>query len=127
MNYYIRIKPLDPIRGHILQRYTYKGICFDVKKGWYIVSNQVGEYLKTVHQIHGDLNSPMAFDVCTEDEAKALDAKEAEEEAPKRPADKARPVAASDEPIRKKRGRKPKAEKPKAEVPETEKKEEEEK
>ncbi len=123
MSYYIRIKPLDPIRGHILQRYTYKGISFDVKKGWYIVSAKVGEYLKTIHQIHGDPNSPLAFDVCTETEAKALDAKETEEEAPKRPADKARSVAASDEPVRKKRGRKPKAKTPETDPPEIEQEE----
>ena len=111
MSNYVRIKPYDPTAGHVLKRFCYKGICFDVTKGWYLVSELIAAFLKTVNQRPGDPKSPLAFDVCTEAEAKKVDKKEAEDEEPKRPADNARPVAAKDEdapPEPKRRGRKPK-------------------
>jgi hypothetical protein len=72
----VRLKEHDPRRGHVLRRYTYNGIKFQVERGWYRVSKAVAEYLRGVRQEAGDLHSPLAFDVCTEAEAKELDARE---------------------------------------------------
>ncbi len=74
----VRLKPYDPRRGHVLRRFTYRGIKFHEERGWYRVEKAVGEYLRTVRQVHGDEHSPPAFDVCTDEEARALDAQEKE-------------------------------------------------
>jgi hypothetical protein len=95
----VRIKETDPRRGHVLRRFTYKGIRFQAGNGWYQVSEEVADYLKGVRQRANDPHSPFAFDVCTEKEARAMDKKEAEEAEPKRPADNARiAVARGEEP-----------------------------
>ena len=74
----VRLKPLDPRRGHVLRRYTYQGIKFHEERGWYRVAKAVADYLRSVHQQPADPHSPLAFDICTEDEAKATEAKEKE-------------------------------------------------
>ena len=75
----VRLKAHDPRRGHVLKRYCYDGIKFQVERGWYRVSKAVADYLRTVRQEDTDPHSPLAFDVCTEAEAKALEAKEEQE------------------------------------------------
>jgi hypothetical protein len=75
----VRLKAFDPRRGHVLRRFTYSGIKFQPERGWYRVEKQVAEYLRGVHQQPSDAYTPLAFDVCTDAEAKALDAAEAEE------------------------------------------------
>jgi len=72
----VRLKPLDPRRGHVLRRYTYQGIKFHEERGWYRVGKAVADYVRSVHQQPADPHSPLAFDVCTEDEARAMEAKE---------------------------------------------------
>lgn len=72
----VRLKPHDPKKGHVIRRYTAFGVRFDEARGWYKVSDEVAKYLVTVHQRPGDEDSPLAFDVCTEDEAKAIEASE---------------------------------------------------
>ncbi len=94
---FVRLKNYDPRRGHVLQRYTYKGIKFQAGKGWYRASEEVGEYLRNVLQRADDPHSLLAFDVCTEAEARARDKKEAEDKQPDRPADNARVAVARDE------------------------------
>ena len=94
----VRIRPRDPHRGHVLRRFVYQGIRFEEGKGWYRVSPEVGEYLRDTRQRAYDSRSPLAFDVCTEAEAKALDAQETEASKPARPADKAREVSAREGP-----------------------------
>ena len=74
-----RLKKYDPRRGHVLRRFTYRGIKFQEERGWYRVDKSVADYLSKVHQVASDEHSPLAFDVCTEKEATALDAKEKEE------------------------------------------------
>jgi hypothetical protein len=71
----VRMKPFDPRRGQVLRRYTYRGIRFQEERGWYRVEKEVGEYLRTVRQ-SSDPHSTLAFDVCVEEEARALDVKE---------------------------------------------------
>ena len=84
MSKLVRLKPHDPKKGHVIRRYTAFGVRFDEARGWYKVSDEVAGYLATVHQRPGDEDSPAAFDVCTDDEAKVMEAaekKKAEERA----------------------------------------------
>ena len=74
----VRLKPHDPRRGHLLRRFTYRGIKFQEERGWYRVEKSVADYLRDVRQTPGDEHAPLAFDVCTPEEAQALDAKEKE-------------------------------------------------
>lgn len=76
--YLVRLKPHDPRRGFVLRRYTFRGIKFHDERGWYKVDRTVADYLRTVRQVPADEHAPLAFDVCTEDEAKSLDAREKE-------------------------------------------------
>jgi len=79
----VRLKPHDPRRGYVLRRYTYRGIKFHDERGWYRVEKAVADYLRQIRQVAGDEHSPPAFDVCTDDEAKAVDAREKEGAVPR--------------------------------------------
>jgi hypothetical protein len=70
---FVRLKPHDPRRGHLLRRYTFSGIKFQEDHGWYRVPEDVAQRLREVRQQPLDRFSPPAFDVCTEAEAKAID------------------------------------------------------
>ena len=93
----VRIKPRDPHREHVLSKFSFRGIKFEEGQGWYRVSEEVASYLKMVCQKSNDPHSPLAFDVCTESEARAMDDEESKERQPRRPADNARDVVARDE------------------------------
>ena len=83
----VRLKPHDPRRGFKLRRYTYRGIKFQEERGWYRVDKDVADYLREVRQVHSDEHAPLAFDVCTADEAKALDSKEKDDATARKTAD----------------------------------------
>ena len=72
----VRLKRYDPRRGHVLRRFTYAGVKVHEERGWYRVTKPIADYLRSVRQVAGDEYSPLAFDVCTDDEAKAQDAKD---------------------------------------------------
>lgn len=72
----IRLKPLDAKKGHVIRRYTAFSTTFEEHKGWYRVSDPVAAYLATVHQVPNDEDTPLAFDVCTQEDAKRIDAAE---------------------------------------------------
>ena len=74
----VRLKPYNPKRGHNLRRYGYGGVIFDGERGWYRVNAALAEELKYLRQDHDDEDSPLAFDVCTDAEAAAIDEKEAD-------------------------------------------------
>lgn len=89
--YLVRIKPKNPRKGLKKGRHMVANILFDVERGWYKVSefvvrfnkeNQTNEkfalieYLRNVRNDNDDPESPLAFDVCTPEEAKALQAAE---------------------------------------------------
>lgn len=74
----VRLKPYDKKRQQVLRSYSYQGIKFTAERGWYLVDADVAEYLRNVVQQDTVPNSPYAFDVCTRDEAEALDARNAE-------------------------------------------------
>jgi len=76
----VRLKPYDPKRGHVLRRYTAFGVRFDESRGWYRVSDEVAAYLASVHEQPGLDYTPLAFDVCTEEEALAVEAREKKEQ-----------------------------------------------
>lgn len=75
----VRLKSFDPRRGCVLRRFTYAGIKFHEERGWYRVDKTVADYLRGVRQVPADEVSQLAFDVCTEEEAKALDTREESE------------------------------------------------
>ena len=79
----VRLKPHDPRRGYVLRRYTYRGIKFHEERGWYRVEKSVADYLRQIRQVAGDEHSPPAFDVCTDDEAKAVDVRDKEGAVPR--------------------------------------------
>ena len=78
---HVRLKPYNPRRGAILRKYVLvdRKLTFQEERGWYKVDAEVADYLATVRQVHGDELSLEAFDICTEAEAKAIDAREAGE------------------------------------------------
>jgi len=76
----VRLKPYDPKRGHVLRRYTAFGVRFDESRGWYRVSDEVAAYLAGVREQPGLDYTPLAFDVCSEEEALALEAREKKEQ-----------------------------------------------
>jgi hypothetical protein len=80
----VRLKPYDPRRKFVLRRYVYAGIHFLVTRGWERVPKEIADYLRGVRQKEFDSYSPPAFDVCTDEEATALDARERAESATRR-------------------------------------------
>lgn len=75
----VRLKTHDPRRGQVLKRFVYKGIVFQEDRGWYRVSADVAAYLRKVRQREHDPHAPLAFDVATEEDARAVAAKEESE------------------------------------------------
>ena len=75
-----RLKKHDPKRGYVLKRFTYRGVKFHVERGWVRVDEETAKYLEGVHQIPGNTHTPLAFDVCTDEEAKKLEEREEKEE-----------------------------------------------
>lgn len=75
----VRLRPYNPKRGCLLRRFTYRGIRFMEDRGWYRVDEEIAGYLRGVRQVDSDPDSSLAFDVCTEEEARALEEKERKE------------------------------------------------
>jgi len=82
----------------VLQHYSYRGILFKAGAGWVKVAESVAEHLRTVHQQAHDPYSPLAFDVCSEDEARKLDVKDIEQSVEAVPVDRARMQVARESP-----------------------------
>lgn len=91
----VRLKPHNPKRGHVLKTYTYGGVKFLGERGWYRVNASLGEELRDIRQVHDDQDSSPAFDVCTEEEAKAIDEKEADASTTRKTAEKSTVVDAT--------------------------------
>ena len=72
----VRLKPHDPRRKFVLRRFAYAGILFHEERGWYRVPLEIADYVRGVRQSEFNPYSPPAFDVCTEEEARALEAQE---------------------------------------------------
>jgi len=77
----VRLKPFDQRRGHVLRSYTAFGQRFLEGKGWYNVDDSAADYLAKVKQPptgnYQAEDAPFAFDVCTTEQAAALDEAEA--------------------------------------------------
>ena len=94
---FVRLKAYDPRRGQVLRRYTYRGIKLQEDRGWLRVPTEVAEYLREVREVASDQHSPLAFDVCTEVEAKSLDAAEQESAVTRKTASDATKVSLPDD------------------------------
>jgi hypothetical protein len=75
---FVRLKPFDPRKRHLLRTYMHGPTrqSFDEARGWYSVDEPLAAYLAKVHQVESDPESPSAFDVCSFAEAQAIDARE---------------------------------------------------
>jgi hypothetical protein len=69
----VRIKPYNPKKGFKLRTYVLHGTVFRETAGWYEVSDADAAYLATIRNSQYDGNAPLAFDVCTREEAQALE------------------------------------------------------
>lgn len=69
-NYYVRLKPYNPRRGCYLRNYvdSRTGAKFSVEKGWYQVPRSLADRLGKVTQRSHDPDSPLAFEIMSEDE-----------------------------------------------------------
>ncbi len=94
---YVRLKSHLPRAGQVIRQYAFRGIMFKAGGGWCKVTDSVAEHLRAVRQQERDPYSPLAFDVCTEEEARRLDEKDAELSTVTVPVDKARVQVARDE------------------------------
>lgn len=83
----VRIKPYNPKKGYKLRTYVFRGLALRETAGWYELPDDDAAYLATVRNDDTDSNSPLAFDVCTKEEAEAV------EDAEKRQAEKATAAA----------------------------------
>jgi hypothetical protein len=72
----VRLRPHDPRRGHVLRCYAFRGVRFYAHLGWYRVPPEVAEHLRGARQHADDPHAPVAFDVCTLEEAQRIDADE---------------------------------------------------
>jgi hypothetical protein len=72
----VRLKPLDAKKGHVIRRLTVFATLFEESKGWYRVSEEMAHYLATMRQVPNDEDTPLAFDVCTQEEGRRIDAAE---------------------------------------------------
>jgi hypothetical protein len=94
---YVRLKSHLPRAGQVLRHFAFRGIIFKAGAGWVKVAENVAEHLRTVRQQERDPYSPLAFDVCTEEEARRLDDKDTELNTVAVPVEKARVQVARDE------------------------------
>lgn len=69
----VRLKPHNVKLGHVLRSYTYQSQRFLEARGWYEVPNDMAEALAELVQQDTVPNSPKAFDVCTLEQAKAME------------------------------------------------------
>ena len=87
----VRLKPYNPKRGYKLRRYHVYGQRFDEDRGWYRIRETIqiidpntkdiktinlADYLREVRQNQHDEDARFAFDVCTVEEAAAIDRRE---------------------------------------------------
>lgn len=93
----VRLKPHNPRKGCVLRTFVHgpTGKRFEERRGWYTIDalasfqreNERGEMkkvllvsaLREARQVEGDEDSKGAFDICTLEEARAIDAREKKE------------------------------------------------
>lgn len=75
-----RLKPYNERKGYLTRIYSIDSQRFLSEKGWYEVSDTLAEKLKDLHQDHYNEESPLLFDVASEEEAEKIDQKETETE-----------------------------------------------
>lgn len=106
--FWVRLKAYNPRRGYKLRSFMAFGLKFEEARSWYKVPEvivrrnedtrekeqiNVIEYLSAVREDNNDTESPLAFEICTKEEALAADA------AAKRAKEKAVALADSPNPV----------------------------
>ena len=71
-----RLKPYNKRKRHLLRIVNYRGIKFESAKGWYKIDDATAAVIASVHQDPYDKDSPLAFDVMSQDEAREIEAAE---------------------------------------------------
>lgn len=81
--FYVRLKPHDPVRGQLAQRYIVREMLFENMRGgkpyvrWFEVDAQTAEALRKCRQDDRGMGATVpAFDICTRAEAEAIQAEE---------------------------------------------------
>ncbi len=73
MTKYVRIKPFNPQKGFKSKTYTFQSQIFREEKGWYEVSDKLAAKLVDITNEPYNPESKPVFDVCTPEEAQALE------------------------------------------------------
>ncbi len=75
MTMLVRLKPFNPRRGFVMRTYVdgISGAVFKEERGWYEVEDAMAAKLKEITSKPENPESPLAFDVCTREEAVALE------------------------------------------------------
>ena len=75
--HFVRIKPFNPKKGYKVRTYTYGGTKYVEEQGWYqVADDKLAAELRELTQAAYDGESPPLFDVCTRDEALAIEKRE---------------------------------------------------
>ena len=74
MGHLVRLKSYDIQRRYVLQSFAYQGLTFRQGDGWARVSDEIAAYLRTVRVECCRADSPLAFEVATDEEARKVDA-----------------------------------------------------
>jgi len=72
---FVRLKPYNPAKGFVVQRLVVQGVRF-MAGHWYEVNAKLATVLSTIHETPDNLETPLAFDILSREQAKALEAKE---------------------------------------------------
>lgn len=106
---WVRIRPFNPQRKRFRKRHaTWFGITIYEERGWCRVPEKithggktidVGEYMRGVRQFDQDPDSELVFDVCTKEEAQALERREKKALEEKNTADNAAKIGGVENPV----------------------------
>jgi hypothetical protein len=82
---YLRIHPREPKKGYRVRVYNVYGSPFAEERGWYRVSFREDQFaiLRMIRNEPDNPDSKPVFDICTEEERKALEAAEARAKEPR--------------------------------------------
>lgn len=81
---FVRIRPFNKQRGQLTRRYVFRGFRFEESSGWYQVPDDVADALQGMLTFPDNPDSKPVFDVCTEEEAKAMSVRDYEDANPNR-------------------------------------------
>jgi hypothetical protein len=117
--YWVRLKPRNERKGIKLRRYMVFNLRFEEEKRWYVVPQfiqratadsaddeiNIIDLLREVRNDNDDPDSPLAFDICTKEEAKRIDIQEKKDKEKASEASNPHPVDMVSSETRRKPGR----------------------